>query len=345
MDASYKRHSRRSHPNLQHLSVTPLTPQYPLPATEDLSSPLARSASSYISPKSLPQTPSILSRSPSRTRQRISKSSHALVDLSHALTPLQASKSTISLRSRANSSARRARATPADRDNATWLLQTASLLTTSAAESKGQAWLSKRASSTSLGDYIPSPYPEQLESAYKADDEFSPVSTRYSRPGSRYASARGSRRGSRVGLMTPMGVRTPGEEEPREEYFEDVAVDFVDGDGEEDDDEGEMRRVVWGRVGGWVDWAVGWMDFRADGEEEREGREGEDEDEGGEGQGNREEDKQTDGRRRRKRREEIDRVVMQKQDEVQTLEVPPPQGGGGWNDAAWLLGVAKKALI
>lgn len=148
--------------------------------------------------------------------------------------------------------------------------------------------------------------------------------------------------------MTPMGVRTPGEEERAEEYFGDVGVDFVDGNGEEEDeDEGEMRRVVWGRVGGWVDWAVGWMDFRADGEEEGGEREGDDGDDGSQGrdEGAGEDGKKVDGRRRKIRREETGRIMGQELTGAEKLEVPPPQGDGGWNDAAWLLGVAKRVLV
>ncbi|MCJ1418439.1 hypothetical protein MMC32_004786 [Xylographa parallela] len=326
MDASYKRHSRRSHPNLHHLSVTPLTPAFPLPLTTDLSPAPRHHRASYLLPSSLPQTPSLLSRSPSRTRPyRGSKSSHALADLSRTLTPPTHAK-TGPPRPRHKSS------TPTlDSDHtASWLLQTASLLTTSTAEAKGQAWLATRSSSTSLGDYDGAPYLEPGDVAYRADDEFSPVSTRYSRPGSRLASAEGSRRPSGVGEMMGLG----GEEE-RGEYF-GGGVDFVDEGDEEvgDDEEGEMRRVVWGRVGGWVDWAVGWMDWRVDGEEEEEERDK---------RVGQEEVEKVDGRRRR--RDEGDRIVMLRREIPEKLEVPPPEGDGGWKDAAWLLGVAKKVLI
>lgn len=74
--------------------------------------------------------------------------------------------------------------------------------------------------------------------------------------------------------------------EVEEREREDVGVvreaDFLVEEGEEVD-EGEMRRVVLGRVGGWVDWAVGWLDLRGEGDEEGEG-EGDEED-GREGRG------------------------------------------------------------
>ena len=86
---------------------------------------------------------------------------------------------------------------------------------------------------------------------------------RQSRAGSRFASRAGSKKGSRVNLLTPLGLRTPGEGEPSEElgqdYFSRMGVDFADDEGfeeEGDDDEdldaeeSELRRLVWGRVGG-----------------------------------------------------------------------------------------------
>ena len=180
----------------------------------------------------------------------------------------------------------------------------------------------------------------------EADDEFSPISTRHgSRPVSRFASAWNSRRGSKVGLMTPMGIRTPGEkdEEEKEGFFEDMGPDFVDveelNEAEEDVDEGEMRRLIKARVGGWWDYAVGWVDFRGEGEEELGEEEGEERQEGKEI-----EDKGVEGKKRRRRRDEKDRIVVASR-EGEELDVPPPEGGGVWKDAAWLLSVATKALV
>ena len=145
-----------------------------------------------------------------------------------------------------------------------------------------------------------------------------------------------------------MGVRTPGETDEGEEdgkrFFGDIGVDFVDADGEAEaeEDEGEMKKLVWGRVGGFVGWATDWLDFRGYGEEELAGTLEEDgiDDEVKDKEGD-----QIDRRRRRKRRDESDRVVVQRVEEMGRLEVPPPVGDGAWKDAAWLLGVAKKVLI
>lgn len=199
------------------------------------------------------------------------------------------------------------------------MIQTASVLATSTAESKGQLWLTTRTSSTSLVD---SSSVGRQDAAYKADDEYSPLSTRHvSRPQSRFASARNSRRGSRVGIVTSKGIKTPGERENDEDEV----------------DEGEMRRVVWGKVEGWVDWAVGWMDFR-------------NEDEGGEGRGTAVDDVGENEKRekmgRRKKRDETDRVLVKSTDEPAKLEVPPPpEEEGILSDAVWLVGLAKKVIL
>jgi len=75
-----------------------------------------------------------------------------------------------------------------------------------------------------------------------------------------------------------------------------------------------------------------------------EGEEGEEREEGVGGEVKQEEVEKVDGRKRR-RRGEGDRIVMLRRGDMEKLEVPPPEGDGGWKDAAWLLGVAKKVLI
>ena len=102
----------------------------------------------------------------------------------------------------------------------------------------------------------------------------------------------GSTRGARSGVMTPTTAeqpkRKPLEEEDGPDFIGPAAtehsLEFGDDDDEEDEedeeyvDESEMRRVVLGRVGGWVDWAVGWIDLRGEGDDEEDGEEGEGED-------------------------------------------------------------------
>ena len=167
------------------------------------------------------------------------------------------------------------------------------MLATSTAESKGQMWLGTRSAATSL---VGTPTVEKqgflfesnIKNRYSEEELRSPVLSQtgtrrsslapsagsgilkysyahggQSRAGSRFASRAGSKKGSRVNLLTPLGLRTPGEGEPSEglgqDYFSRVGVDFADEEwyeqeGEEDDDleaeESELRRLVWGRVGG-----------------------------------------------------------------------------------------------
>ena len=151
-----------------------------------------------------------------------------------------------------------------------------------------------------------------------------------------------------------MGVRTPGErasDEIERDPLAEVAVDFVDQASEDEGDEGEMRKIVWGRVGGWVDWAVGWMDFRID-EEEEEVPEGDEALVQGDDEINRPENvaeregQERKGMKRRRKRDESDRINMQKTEDVGTVDVQPPKDGEGiWKDAAWLLSVASKVIV
>ncbi|KAK0514767.1 hypothetical protein JMJ35_003384 [Cladonia borealis] len=113
-----------------------------------------------------------------------------------------------------------------------------------------------------------------------------------------------------------------------------------------------MRRIVKGKIGGWVDWAVGWMDFRGEDGEEEEGDEEEQGEEFGEGQGG-----EGDGKealdvmelqkrlRRKKRRDEVEDADGSSGEPG--IVTPPPQGEdvGVWSDAKWLLGVATKVVF
>lgn len=91
-------------------------------------------------------------------------------------------------------------------------------------------------------------------------------------------------------------------------------------------DEGEMRKLVLGRVGGWVDWMVGWMDLRGLGEE--------DGDEGMDEKVDEAEEKGQEGWRPSDR-EDVDGGSG--------LPAPGP-GGGAWEDAKWLLSIAMDSL-
>lgn len=282
-----------------------------------------------------------------------------------------------------------------------WLLQTASVIATTSAESKGQSWLATRSASTSL---VGTPWPEPAERSdygfgaappskapgleYAADDELSfspsvggsPILSRSStrrnslapfasmgqlrsalasRGTSRASSRLGSRAGSRVNLITLQGRRTPGEGELRgNEYFETLGVDFVEGDAdgeegwsdEDDVDEEGLKRLVWGRVGGWVDWAVGWMDFREGlegvvevDEEGEEGKSGQGAAKGDGDDGESKENRQP----RKRRRDEIKyahRTALGAKGDVELPPLARDEDAGVFGDTRWLLGVMGKII-
>ncbi|ETN45986.1 uncharacterized protein HMPREF1541_00168 [Cyphellophora europaea CBS 101466] len=177
---------RRSHPNLSHLSLAPLTPRYPIdPAdylayTDPTTSTLHTSASiSHIA--SLPSPGGILSntspttprsRATSRTRLKRKAKSHVSVVLPQTQTEgdagglLQPSSlvpsGAVSSAGYGHSVLRAAAQQPKTskshthlsrlsvKRDASWLVHTGLALTESGRESKGQSWLGKRDSSTSL---------------------------------------------------------------------------------------------------------------------------------------------------------------------------------------------------
>ena len=175
------------------------------------------------------------------------------------------------------------------------------------------------------------------------DDEYDPYSPEWNR--SQVQSQMASQRGSRSRLQSRRGSMGGVPEMNEEEV---VGPDFVDVDEEDEEeegeevDEGEMKKVVMGRVGGWVDWAVGWMDFRGEGEEEGEDDNVEEGREGGSKEGPDPVELQKRLRRKKKRDEELEGG-----DGERGVLRPPPEDGqaGTWSDAKWLLGVATKVAL
>lgn len=196
-------------------------------------------------------------------------------------------------------------------------------------EEKGQSWLAARHSSTSLTG-------EDEEEGFHSPPEWNL---------SRMASARNSKRKLALGNPRSRNASFGGDG-----AGEDVTVepDFVDGWGEDEEvdeemevDEGEMRKVVMGRVGGWVDWAVGWLDLR--GEEGDDEGEGEGEREGGEQKGELDPVELQRRLRRKKKRDEevgVDAMVG-----IGVRAAPEGERAGTWSDARWLLHVAMAAAV
>ncbi|KAJ4365236.1 hypothetical protein N0V83_008854 [Neocucurbitaria cava] len=265
-------------------------------------------------------------------------------------------------------------------------------------DSKGQGWLVRRESSTSLvnesdgyeqhashdaGRHIALLSGEHLGDADFPTSFFSPRMSRAgsritSRVGSRVPSARQSRRGSRVGSRVDLYMSTSKPHSGRESFdeLEDrfIEPDFIEAAAEEesDGDEEEVARLARERasgLGGWMDRLIGWTLFSVD--EDGEGSSSDDSD--GEEDGGRAPPmttlenmtrdemklrREVEAKRRKLEREAIiaasalkgrDRVDGgEESSRPSTGDTQRPgtnEEAGGWQDAAWLLSVASKALL
>ncbi|KAI4254871.1 MAG: hypothetical protein L6R42_007006 [Xanthoria sp. 1 TBL-2021] len=341
--------TRRSHPSLHHLSLNPLTSSS-IPPTPSSPTIAPTIPSSYISPATtLPLTyPSILSRSSSRTKLR-----------SPGPTPVLDTYQNTNSKSRPGSRHHSRRGTPTDTSagydaDSSWLTRTASTLAMHSMEERGQSWLASRNSATSLHHHRRDSEEVKYDDGAGFNDSCidvqAPVYSR-STPASRYASRVQSRVGSRVGSrsdlrMTATKPSTPSQYDGSQDTLAaaaqgmgDIEPDFVDldeRDWEEEEvvevmDEGEIRKLILGRVGGWVDWMVGWMDLRGLGDDD--------------GTGEGEVDEKVDeveekGHEGRRPLDEDDKGISEG-----VMGLPAPElGGGAWEDAKWLLKVAANSL-
>ncbi|PLB38923.1 DUF3984 domain-containing protein [Aspergillus candidus] len=170
--------SRRSYPSLKHVSITPLTPRFPIDGDDDdHTAKDVESAGDYFSPRdetpgtpttsylasySVPSTPGVLSsRSPSRPRHhtRSKSASRRLagdnnLEAQDANQPLHPDHHRHHHRrhsSKMRSSQHHHHQSDTDgRRDAEWMLRAGIALASSTREEKGQSWLAKRESSTSL---------------------------------------------------------------------------------------------------------------------------------------------------------------------------------------------------
>lgn len=372
MDVAYNQHSNqarrknRSSTNLNHLSLAPLTSKLPLKdhdaLPDDLNVPTPRSTS-YLQGKSAPTTPGLLSNSPARS------SSHHR----HASTPgahLPKSKSATHLASRGRQS-RSGNASPGhhrrrkddsgalsarDRNDSDWLLRAGALISSEARESKGQAWLVSRASSTSLTGMhdededlferelarereLTSRHTSRRGSLGILDDE--------TPNGSRLGSRSQSRAGNRSQMLTPLERHSIDGYFPHHSHLAEEAhlagPDFVNLDEKleaidqdtSQEDEAHVRRLVKRNsagVGTWFGNVLGWTLFSVEENDEESETEGEASD------GEVEEISHS----RRSSLRQFEGVVATSTEE----RMPPPKADeGGWQDAAWLLSVASKVLL
>jgi hypothetical protein len=416
------RSSRRSYPNLHNLSLAPLSAP-PLDASAPPSPDQDRTSTraprtSYIAHKSAPTTPGILSLSQGRSASRNGRHAHYAYNEyfpTHNNPVRDAgdipkAKSTSTLQPGVSFATDATTASPKGRHHArkhtaplplraplvrhhttethdAWFYRAGLAIAGETRDSKGQGWLIRRESSTSLvADDYPYDNPPQpmalLSGEHTSADappffSFSPHASRNasrnvsrnpsrlpSRMTSRVPSARASRRGSRVGsradlALTGMVPKSPSTARHSLDMADlDAALvepDFVDGGAESDGDEIEVARLARARgdgFGGWMDALMGWSLFSVDEDGESESSSDDDDEEsvlaGNEARLRRE----VEAKRRKLEREAIVAAAAlsgaKEGDEEgeREGEVPrPAEEAGGWQDAAWLLSVASKALF
>jgi len=420
--------SRRSYPNLHNLSLAPLSAKYPLDASAPPSpdEPAVRTPrTSYIAQKSAPATPGILSLSQSRSNSRTRSSRHRskpiyaydgyFVNPDHPVRDtgdIPKAKSTNTLHpgvsfadeplgNEKRHHVRKATAPlplriPFVRHHTTeaddeWWHRAGLAIAGETRDSKGQGWLIRRESSTSLvqdDDHATSHDPKRmalLSGENLGDTDFPTFSPHMSRAGSRYQSrvgsrvpsARQSRRGSRVGSRADL-LMTAGSNNASARHSLDLPSfdsrfmepDFVDenDEAESSGDEEEVARLARERgfgLGSWMDKLIGWTLFSVD--EDGEASEDEDDEDGGDKSflpENMTRDelrlrREVEAKRRKLEREAIVAASALKAREKQNTDPEaeegsrpstsdtqsPPEDGGGWQDAAWLLSVASKALF
>lgn len=375
MDAAYKQHSNqarrknRSSTNLNHLSLAPLTTKLPLTDLDDLpdlvGSPVQYNVS-YLQGKSAPTTPRLLTRSPARGNSRSRRTSI------HGPQPDILTKSKSASHLAGSTDGRRrggsGTVTPTTRrrqeehsalsmedgNDSDWMLRAGALISSETRESKGQAWLVTKQSSTSLTglrdteeEVLAREAARENELASRRENHRGSVAVkeRTTSPNSRLGSRSHSRRASRSLPWTPL--RDPLDENYfnqhiaiSEEYIRgpdfvglDEKLEAIEIDTSEAD-EATVRRLVKREnagMGTWMGNLIGWSLFSVEEQEESDNSEGEDLDScDAEGY--------------------LSRTASSRQLDAisQTSEprISPPQAGeGGWNDAAWLLSVASRVLL
>ena len=375
----YSRHQARSSTNLNHLILAPLTSRFPLDT--ELPTDSTHHHISYIEGRSAPTTPSILAHS---SRVSLRKTAASGLPKSKSSTHLLPSRAQPRSGTTTPGGTKRKSAlakedlslsalSGKDTDDSDWLLRAGAAISSSTRESKGQAWLVSRASSTSLTaerDEEEEELQMQLSrereltsrrgsrrGSTDADDEFSPVTTRRSlsfgpgtgmgsRPMSRLASRVNSRsrRGSRAQLITPLalGRQQDGYFDQRDfvqgEFI--TEPDFVDAeeDGDEEEDEAVKDEAVVRKLARGSNLGLGGLVERMLGWSlfavDEDGEETEVEVMDEKG-----EDSEVSSRTSRLNLRGVETPLEDPMPPLRDDET------GGWQDAAWLLSVATKVLL
>ncbi|EGX96878.1 hypothetical protein CCM_01536 [Cordyceps militaris CM01] len=360
MDLAYNQHAdrarrkNRSSTNINHLTLAPLTVKLPLndpDSLADLTSGGGLLTSSYLEGKSAPTTPRFLGHAAatprSRSQHRTSTPySESLIKSRSSMNLGRAGSGTSTPRRRRRAADDEASTlTSRHRNDSDWMLRTGALLSSEARESKGQAWLVSRQSSTSLtalrdgSDDSEDAFAQERARERRrgsTDDASSPaLSRRTSRFASRAQSMDHNALRSSAAL-TPMDRGSAGDS-----YFPvDDAIsgpDFVNLDQKleelerdnELDDEAAIRRLMReGKAlkGSWIASFIGWSLFEEDGDDDSD--EGEDEEE-------------EEGRRGTQTPRHIEGITN-----LPAVKLSPPkESESSWNDAAWLLSLASKVVF
>ncbi|KAK4891982.1 hypothetical protein LTR27_009509 [Elasticomyces elasticus] len=341
--------------------------------------------SSYIQGRSAPSTPGILSRNSSRRNLsgglsrrgslyddaveyqygavRLHSGDGERAEMGSGQIPKARSEATLSTRQAGSGALRKKQyygrsktGTNTPRgvhyaDDEDWLARTRAATHDIVQEAKGQSWLASRNSSTTLthlesdDDAIDDGYEEMAAlsaSQRRGGGMLGPTATRVKSPmwGSRYGSRSGSRRtsrrGSATGVRTPLAV--PAGLDMTSYFAEDAVAEPVESEyfHAEGDDEDALTRLSdqqsYG-LGGVVDRL---MQFRLFSVAEKEEVTTDEEDPGSETGDD------SDARR-------AGEAKMRRNERVRVVQPTPAfdeeQGEGGWQDAAWLLSVASKAIF
>jgi hypothetical protein len=387
MDAAYNQHANparrknRSTTNINHLSLAPLTSKLPINDQDEIPESFAapvRTPSSYLQGKSAPTTPGLLTRSPTgRSRSHGRSTRAALAAAAAAAGQIQKSKSTTHLSTTRGHNRHRSgnsgsgTATPStrrrrreegggfsthDRNDSDWLLRAGALISTETRESKGQAWLVSRASSTSLNG--PDDERQEAEENVNGVDYdaagnmvlIDDAEQFYSPQMSRFASRSGSR---------GQGL-TPGEQRHLDEYFTSqsggpeeehgfAGPDFVNLDERleaierdtTEEDEAHVRKLVKRGPLGSATWLGSMLPWSLWSVQER--------DEDGEGDdgtsGSVDEGDETDGTALERPRTMSSPSLQDLATFPEDRPAPPGENNSSWQDAAWLLSVASKVIL
>ncbi|KAI2642091.1 hypothetical protein GGS21DRAFT_501089 [Xylaria nigripes] len=358
--ASHVKRQSQSSTNASHTPLAPLTTKMPLTEAEpvsDVNAPPYYHNPSYLQGKSAPTTPRLL-QSPPVTRPNSPRRRASLTDSRGTAGVLNKSKSTTHIHmhkgdpqgdSGPSHIPWHRREVGTRGGSSDWMLRTGALISLETRESKGQAWLVSRASSTSLTgvrDVDEEIYERELarerELASRRQSRRSSASGLEGglvSPGSRYGSRPHSRMGNRSQLRSPLEpatqdghfnqelteVNIPGPDfVGLDEKLEALRVDT------NKTDEATIRRLVVRRNGGVGAWM--WSLFAVEENDEDSDNANED---------------LTDGETDDHIPRSASTFDFERFSCPPESRIPPPKetDGTGWEDAAWLLNVASKVLL